>query len=361
MHPIIKSLIRSAIPSIRRLHDQRNDLAARLAATESKLPEAESEKDFLATLPNVLQYRRVYFEIHGNVAPNGALPSARAWPNQNNALSYREKLIGHLRLESGRGAEIGPLNLPLLSKNDCDVLFVDHLDTAGLQEKYSSLTNIAEIDRPMVDDSLEETLRADGPLDYVVASQVMEHVPNPIRWMNEIAAVLNVGGLLSISLPDRRMTFDLYREETSASDMIAAYLQDITAPDARAVYDHQSLASAVNMHWAIPDSVYPPEVTEGKGSVAAKYVELNPIEVARRANAGEYLDTHCWVFTPPSFLLTMAQIAKEGLLKFRCKQFYPTNEAALDRDNHSFVTILEKVDEGISRNEIRNSFLEALG
>ena len=132
-------------------------------------------------------------------------------------------------------------------------MFVDHLDTEGLKQKYSTLTNIAEIDRPMVNDSLEQTLRMDAPLDYVVASQVMENVPNPIRWMNEIAAILRVGGLLSISLPDRRMTFNLYREETSASDMIAAYLQDLTVPDARAVYDHQSLASAVNMHWAIPE------------------------------------------------------------------------------------------------------------
>lgn len=353
MRGFLRKITDESLPAIRRIRD-------RFKFLKKKETEVPSLETFVNSLAPVIQYRRAYFEIRGKTSPGVAVPAARAWPEANSGLSYRGKLIGQLPLETGRGAEIGPLNLPLLSKSDCGVLFVDHLDTKGLQQKYSTLTNIAEIDRPMVNDSLEQTLRMDAPLDYVVASQVMEHVPNPIRWMNEIAAILRVGGLLSISLPDRRMTFDLYREETSASDMIAAYLQDLTVPDARAVYDHQSLASAVNMHWAIPDSVYPNEVTNSKGSVGAKFVEPNPIEVAKRAHAGVYLDTHCWVFTPPSFLLTMAQIAKEGLLKFRCKQFYPTDEAAMDRDNHSFVTILEKVDEGVSRDEIRKSFLEAL-
>ncbi|MCK1322161.1 methyltransferase domain-containing protein [Bradyrhizobium sp. 156] len=320
----------------------------------------ETLEKFVDTSAAVLQYRRAYFEFHGKIAPAAALPMAKAWPNADCGLSYRDKLLSHLAL-SGKGAEIGPLNLPLLSKGEHKVLFVDHLDTAGIRKKYGHLEGVADIDRPMIDGSIEATLLGDAPLDYVVASQVMEHVPNPIKWMNEIASVLTIGGLLSISLPDRRMTFDLYREETNAADMIAAYLNEISVPDARAVYDHHSLASAVNMHFAIPESVYPHEVISGKGAIAAKIVEPNPIEIAKAARSGTYLDAHCWVFSPASFLLTMAQIAKEGILPFRCKQFYPTNEAARDRDNHSFVAVLEKVDTGTPPEDIRRSYLKALG
>jgi hypothetical protein len=155
------------------------------------------------------------------------------------------------------------------------------------------------------------------------------------------------------------MTFDLYREETRASDMISAFLRDLTVPDARAVYDHHSQVSYINMHWATPDSWYPRDVVSGRGAVVAKTVANNPIELSERAHSGDYLDVHCWVFTPSSFLLTMAQIAKEGLLKFRCRQFYPSNEAGNDRINHSFVVVLEKTD--ASADEIRRSFLEPLG
>ncbi len=370
MKAVLKNLIRSSVPPIRRLVDQRNDLAAQIAVLTEALQQLRSERNDLAAQiegqrvaiglqPSVLQYRRAYFEIYGKVAPDGALPRARAWPCPNNTVSYRDKLVGHVPVKTGRGAEIGPLNLPLLSKHDTNVLYVDHLDTAGIRAKYSYLTDIAEVDRPMVNNSLEDTLRGDAPLDYVVASQVMEHVPSPIRWMNEIAGVLRVGGLLSISLPDRRMTFDLYREETRASDMIAAYLQDLTMPDVRAVYDHHSQASAVNMHYAIPDSLYPHDVINGKGAVSAKIVSSDPMDLTKRAQSGEYLDVHCWVFTPPSFLLLMADIANAGLLQFRCKQFYPTNEAVDDRANHSFVVVLEKTN--APADQIRRSFLEALG
>lgn len=363
MRPALKSLVLSAIPPVRRLYEQRNGLAAQLA--DLLLPDdpIDGETDirrrsFIGTLPNVLQYRRAYFEVYGEAARNEALPNARAWPSRDSNLSYRDKLVSHLYLK-GRGAEIGPLNLPLLSKKDFNVLYVDHLDTAGVKEKYSHLENLPEVDRPIVNDSLEKTLRGDSPLDYVVASQVMEHVPNPIRWMNEITEILRVGGLLSISLPDRRLTFDLYREETRASDIIAAYLQDLTVPDVRAVYDHHSQASAVNMHWAVTDSLYPHDVINGGGSVSARVFAVNEaIELTKRAQSGEYLDVHCWVFTPPSFLLAMAQIAKEGFIKLRCKQFYPTNAKSTDRGSSSFTVVLEKTD--APSDEIRRSFLEAL-
>jgi len=195
----------------------------------------------------------------------------------------------------------------------------------------------------------------------VLASQVMEHVPNPIRWLNELAAVMKVGGLLAISLPDRRMTFDLYREETRPADIIAAYLANAVVPDVRAVYDNQSLASAVNMHWLFDDSETPEAIVAGRGAVSARIVQTEPMVITRIADSGTYLDAHCWVFTPASFLLAMAQIAKEGLLQFRCKQFYPTNEAVGDRDNASMIAILQKVDLPVSPSALRDSFLQALG
>ena len=97
---------------------------------------------------------------------------------------------------AGRGAEIGPLNIPVTSKLTSKVLYVDHLDTDGIKSKYPSLSGIVDIDRPMVNHSLTDTLQDDAPLDYLVASQVFEHVANPIRWLREIAAVLREGGFI---------------------------------------------------------------------------------------------------------------------------------------------------------------------
>ncbi|WP_426442893.1 methyltransferase domain-containing protein [Bradyrhizobium genosp. P] len=412
MRAQFKRLVLSTFPPIRRLYDHRNEITEQLLAAEreksdlreqqAKLMEqrdnlieqqtnlidqranlerqqanlierqthlreqlAQSERALgnarrmIDEQPQILRFRRAIFEAKGEIAPEGAMPSSKPWPLADHGLSYRDKLVSHLPLKTGRGAEIGPLNQPLLSKEDADVLYVDHLDTAGLCEKYSFLNDIKEVDRPMVDNNIEKTLRGDAPLDYVVASQVMEHVPNPIRWMNEIAAVLRTNGLLSISLPDRRNTFDLYREDSRASDLVAAYIADLTVPDARAVYDHHSQAAAVHFEWARPEtSKTPQQVIDGQGSVSAEILASDPISLAQAAHGGNYLDVHCWVFTSSSFLMAMAEVASEGLLPFRCKQFYPTRLESQGRDNHSFVVVLEKTE--ATRDDIRRSFLEAL-
>ncbi|UPJ98258.1 methyltransferase domain-containing protein [Bradyrhizobium sp. 172] len=387
MVSVLKKFVLSVLVPVRRLEEHRNILRAESALLKEKLTEAEIERnelrsrvhalrsevekllyehgpltasqldeirkrsaetDFIEKSPIVLQYRRAHLEVYGTIAPG--MPDAKSWPAAGAGLSYRDKLIGHLDVEGGRGAEIGPLNDPLLFKPGANVLYVDHLDTAGIREKYKSLNDdIYEVDRPMVEDSLYEALKDDAPLDYVVASQVMEHVPNPIRWMLEIASALRADGVFSLSLLDRRMTSDLYRQESRASDMITAYFHNNTVPDVRSVYDHYSEAPAVNMHSAIPDSV-------------VERLQINdandPMAMARRAYSRKYLDVRCWVFTPVSFLLLMAQIAGEGLVPFRLKQFYPTDPSSRDRGNHSFAAVLEKSTAPAS--ELRRSFLEAL-
>jgi SAM-dependent methyltransferase len=318
--------------------------------------------DYLDSTPMVLRYREAYVEAHGCQAAEPALPATHAWPESGEQISYAQKLTGLLPIREGIGAEIGPLNFPLLKKTDGNVLYVDHLDTAGLQAKYPTLTDIVDVDRPMQNNSLADTLAADAPLDYLVASQVFEHVPNPIAWLQEIAAVLREGGLLALSVPDRRFTFDLYRQESRASDMVAAFYAEASVPNVRMVYDHHAQAAAVNMHWAIPESLHPHEVVAGRGSRPARRVAADHLGFVRRAHGGEYLDVHCWVFTPVSFLLIFAELAADGFIPYRCRQFYPTDPSLEgDRSNHSMTIVLEKADAQATPTELRKSFLLPLG
>src|SRR5262245_29420991 len=318
-------------------------------------------REYVDTLAPVLRYRQAHVEARGYVAPGAGIPVARAWPGEDKGISYEEKLLGMLPLSTGKGAEIGALNTPVTSKRKCDVLYVDHLDAEGLRKKYPTVQGIVEVDRPMVNGSLKETLISDAPLDYLVASQVFEHVPNPIRWLQEVAAVLRTGGLLAMSLPDRRMSFDFLREETQAADIVAAYLEDAAVPNVRCVYDHHSLASFVNMDWASSESVFPEDIVSGRGAVRPKLATDQHMPLVYRAREGEYLDVHAWVFTPPSFLLVMAQLAGDGFLPFRLRQFYPTNPQSPDRGRESFSLVLERVASDVPTAEIRRSYICPLG
>ncbi|WP_022722198.1 methyltransferase domain-containing protein [Rhodopseudomonas sp. B29] len=355
------------MPPLRRIQEHRHALLAQVRELSEKLAVAQERKDgqeyrdYLDTNAAVLQYREAYYQARGHVAPGAALPTARAWPKPDTpGLSYKQKLTVHLDL-AGKGVEIGPLNLPLLSKEESNVLYVDHLDTDGLREKYPTLTDIAPIDLPMVNNSLADTLRPVAPVDYVVGSQVMEHVPNPIGWLQDLATVIKPGGMLALSLPDRRLTFDLFREESRPSDMVEAHLLGAVIPSVQAVYDNQSLATAINMHWAIPGSLYPHDVVAGRGAVSPPKAATNHLELTQVALSGKYLDAHCWVFTPASFLVLMAQLASDGFLPYRCAQFYPTNPVSYDRGSSSFTVVLENVGDRISNADKRLSFLMALG
>jgi SAM-dependent methyltransferase len=343
---------------------ERDQAAAKLVELQSEIVMLTKQtamfREFADYDATVLQYRQAYFEVHGRGAPGLALPRARIWPPQDRALSYKEKLTGLLPINDGTGAELGPLDIPLLSKDEAHILYVDHLDTAGLRAKYPTLKNIAEVDRPMINDSLEDTLKSDSPLDYMIASHVFEHVPNPVRWLREAAAVLRPGGLMALALPDRRMTFDFFRKESSPSDIVSAYIADATVPDARSVYDCHSQAGYISTPWA-GISVSTEEIISGRGSVKPQHATDDYVRLAQSAKDGAYLDVHAWVYTPWSLLMVMAQLAIDGFLPFALKQFYPTDSNSPDRGSSSIIAILEKVDEAVPRHELRRSYLSPLG
>lgn len=316
---------------------------------------------YFNVMPEVLEYRRRYFEVFDKKPLYPAIPNTRAWPKPDDGVSYRDKLIKCLNI-SGTGAEIGPLNIPQLTKSDANVLYVDHLSTSDLRIKYPSMVNesLVDIDRPMEGRNLRDTLIDDAPLDFVVASQVMEHVPDPIEWLSEISDVLKIGGRLAISLPDRRHTFDLYRYESRPSDFVLSNIMKAQVPDVRSVYDHFSGVAAVNMKWALENSVYPHEVIDGFGAVTAPKFDTDVKSLVEDAKNGKYHDVHAWVFTSVSFILKFSYFAREGMLPYRCYQFYPTNSLSTDRGNGSLTCVLEKVDNDSDPNELSRSFLYAL-
>ena len=149
-----------------------------------------------------------------------------------------------------RGLEIGPLTAPRIHKNEGDVLYVDHTDAAGLRRKYAanpvmqgSLDQILEIDY-IVGNTLgiHEVVADRAPFDYVMASHLIEHIPDPVAWLFDIAKVLRPRGILSLIIPDKRFTFDINRRTTEISDLVDAYLRGLRKPSFRDVYKRQHQA-----------------------------------------------------------------------------------------------------------------------
>jgi SAM-dependent methyltransferase len=127
-----------------------------------------------------------------------------------------------LRFLRGEGIEIGALCWPLTLPRGARVRYVDYLDEAGLRETYSNeLRECPPLVVPdIVDDGTRLASFPDASLDFVVANHMLEHVEDPIAALQHQLRVLRPGGVLYLTLPDARYTFDASRERTTVEHLL---------------------------------------------------------------------------------------------------------------------------------------------
>jgi hypothetical protein len=179
-----------------------------------------------------------------------------------------------------RGIEVGPLDKPLVAKADGPVFYVDHCSTEELKARWSTDRTV-DVARLHVDAvwgraSLRAALDRAGVLrgrddhmDSLLASHVVEHVPDLVTWLREVASVLGSGGTARLAVPDKRYIFDYLRRPTELAEVLDAFARQRRPPS---------------------------------GSRVLK---------------GTYHGVHCWV--PASWASLMLEMAELGLLELRCQ------------------------------------------
>jgi SAM-dependent methyltransferase len=127
-----------------------------------------------------------------------------------------------VRFLQGDGIEIGALDFPLRLPRGARVRYVDHLDEAGLRRIHSDTLSAgrALMIPDVVDDGARLERFADGSLDFVVANHMLEHVEDPIAALENQLRVLRRGGVLYLTLPDARTSFDAPRERTTPEHLL---------------------------------------------------------------------------------------------------------------------------------------------
>lgn len=237
----------------------------------------------------------------------------------------RARIVGDADLGQGRCLEIGPLANPVVSPEVADVRYVDVVDRAGLVAHYDG--------NPAVDpeaipeqhfwltrpdgtvSTLAEAVAADAPYQHVLASHVIEHVPDMIGWLRDVAQVLTRDGALLLAIPDRRYCFDVHRAPATVGQVVQAHLDGDRTPSARAVLDHfiRAVEFSADQAWA---GEQPP----AQGS--------HPIEDVRRhlarQRAGDYVDCHVWPLTPQVFAGLMDDLLALGQVDFAVERLTAT-------------------------------------
>ena len=124
----------------------------------------------------------------------------------------------------GEGIEIGPMAMPLrLPPASSSATSTDLAETTSCASRApSSLEHnsalIPEIH--VVDEADRLATFADNSVDFVVANHVLEHLQDPLGALEHMLRITRPGGVLLLTLPDARHTFDVNRPRTTVEHLL---------------------------------------------------------------------------------------------------------------------------------------------
>ncbi|GAA4695642.1 methyltransferase domain-containing protein [Nocardioides nanhaiensis] len=259
-------------------------------------------------------------------------------------LNSRQRRLWDLHdFSSGRGLEIGPLHNPSVRHEHGAIEYLDVFSREQLLRNYAGHANvdpaaIPEVDHVLMADdgrvrSIPETLDGIEPFDWVMASHVIEHVPDMIGWLDQVAQVTVDGGALVLVVPDRRYCFDVHRPGTTLGQLLQAHEAGDVVPSVRAVYDYKRGHVGTNAA-----ALWRGEVP---GYGARLYDLPQVVEQVDAARRGEYIDAHVWALTPGTLLEQLVELRQLGLSAWRVESLVPTA-----RNLNEFYAVLRRLPRG---------------
>jgi len=119
----------------------------------------------------------------------------------------------------GNGLEIGAMGNPMRVFNGAHVSYVDRYTADDLKSDFP-LKEGRYVDVNIIDDGQYLVKIPDNSVDFVIANHVLEHYEDPIMAIKTAIRVLRPGGVLFLTVPDKRQTFDVDRSITSLEHLI---------------------------------------------------------------------------------------------------------------------------------------------
>lgn len=219
-----------------------------------------------------------------------------------------ERLRKNISLEH-RVLEIGPYFNPIAPRaagyrsTTLDVFAKDELRKKAEVDPSIPPERVAEIEdvdllgsASDLADLTRSRYGVDHRWDWIVSSHNFEHIPNPIRFLQQCAEVLRPDGVLRMAIPDKRFCFDHFRPFTEVSELLQAFHENRIQPSPYQIFREESLCS----EWRPGRTGWAP----AHRNVSLYRAWFGPGGTVPK----EYIDTHCWAFTPESFELLILDL-----------------------------------------------------
>ena len=224
-----------------------------------------------------------------------------------------DTLLAGIPRES-RIIEVGASFRPLVPKRDgWNTCVVDHDTREGLLHKYNKAVidanEIEEVDVIWQEGNLHEAFPVEdrGSFDAIVASHVLEHMPDLLAFLDSCRRLLRDDGMLIFALPDKRWCFDFFRPASLAGDVLLAHHESRKIHSAAVLYNEISYSMTLGGRpgWAVGEEATELVFAHEPGTAQLVFEQIT-------GGDQTYRDAHAWQFTPSSFELLILDLSQTG-------------------------------------------------
>jgi len=225
--------------------------------------------------------------------------------------------------------EIGPFFTPM--HKGPNVKYFDVEDQQNLIRRAKNIDPDFKVeDIPFIDyvSPTADLTIIEEEFDAVFSSHVIEHQFDLIDHLQKAATVLSRGGRYYLVVPDKRYCFDHFQQVSTIADVIGAHYEKRKKHTLKSLLDHRVLTTHNDpvAHW---------KGDHGELSDIAEKIQKAIAEY----EAGGYVDTHGFFFTPTSFKEILDLLFELGYINFKVNRIHETAP-----DNFEFFCVLEKTD-----------------
>ena len=217
-----------------------------------------------------------------------------------------------LRLLQGKKSACGVFDSPSLdfiadSDETAVVHYADFLSREELISRANQISlnggsrdpqNVPEI-RWILSEGYEQI---DVNYDAVISHHCIEHQPDLIAHLWNVKSILCSGGWYLFSIPNKYHCFDHFIPESTIVDVIAAHYMRCKKPSFKSVLEHRVFTSHT-----FHDGINPYDSLD---SSASSRIDL----AFKEFSENEYVDVHCWQFSPLSLKKIFNQLGLLGLI-----------------------------------------------
>lgn len=122
----------------------------------------------------------------------------------------------------GYGLEIGAFEHPAKLPHRCKVTYCDVINKEDARNLFPEINHDILIEPDIIFDLDNGGLREikECSQDFIILNHVIEHLFDPISCIIDCFRVLKKNGVLIVSAPDKRYTFDKHRPKTDFSEIL---------------------------------------------------------------------------------------------------------------------------------------------